>query len=58
MRALLVLGLVAVACFREAPPCDQASLDRIVSTCPSEAECMRLLDERRELCAARFRRGE
>ncbi len=54
----MVIAVLLVGCFREAPPCDQATLDRIVRECPGEDECIRQLDEREAICAERFRRGE
>ncbi len=53
-----LFALLAVSCFREAPPCDQATLDRIKRDCTSIEDCDRQLDERRATCAERFRRGE
>ncbi|HEX6273437.1 MAG TPA: hypothetical protein VFZ53_10360 [Polyangiaceae bacterium] len=52
------LALLAVSCFREAPPCDSATLDRIKAECPTEEECYRQLEERESVCLERFRRGE
>jgi hypothetical protein len=54
----LCVALICVSCFREAPPCDSATLERIKRSCRSEEECIRQLDEREAVCAARFRRGE
>ena len=58
MKRALLAGLLAVACFREAPPCDAATLERIKRECPTEEECRRQILERRDVCAERFRRGE
>jgi hypothetical protein len=54
----LLLALLAVSCFREAPPCDAATLDRIKRTCTTIEECDRQLDERESVCEERMRRGE
>lgn len=54
----VLLALICASCFREAPPCDSATLERIKRECPTEDECIRQLDERAAVCAARFRRGE
>ena len=53
-----LFALLAVSCFREAPPCDAATLERIKRTCTNVEECDRLLEEREETCEMRMRAGE
>lgn len=58
LGVVTILALGAMSCFREAPPCDSATLDRIQRTCPTELECYQQLEQREKTCAERFRRGE
>lgn len=58
MKALFLLPVFVVACFREAPPCDQATRDHIKRTCKTLEECERRILERDQVCSERFRRGE
>lgn len=57
LRLALCL-LVVTGCFRESPPCDQATRARIKATCTSEADCLRQLEERAAVCEERMRRGD
>jgi hypothetical protein len=54
----LALG-AAQACFREAPPCDQASYDALADTCEPDgltvAQCAERLRERTAVCTKRIR---
>jgi len=54
----VVVPLVAWSCVTEEPPCDPATLASITASCPNEAECNRLLDERQATCAKRIEAGE
>ena len=58
MAIWLLAALLLTACFREAPPCDQASLDKIKNTCKSVEECDQRLDDRASICEERIRSGE
>lgn len=59
LGAVLIGALYVVpACFREAPPCDQATRERIKATCKTEAECLERINERERICEERMRRGE
>ncbi len=57
MRAVL-LAVLAVGCWREAPPCDQAGFDAVAETCVRDgltmAECAERTREHREACARRI----
>jgi hypothetical protein len=54
----VLLALLAVSCFREAPPCDPATLERIKATCTSLEDCNAKLDEREGVCEERMKAGE
>jgi len=58
MKSLVLLALLAVACFREAKPCDDASYNKVAETCTSRDDCLEQLDKLDELCGARIRGGE
>lgn len=58
MKRLFFLGALVVSCFREAPPCDEATLKRIKATCRTEDECLQQIDDRHDVCAERFRSGQ
>lgn len=57
MRAVLI-GLLVVGCFREAPPCDQVSYDALADTCAPDGltveQCAARLHERTAFCTKRI----